>query len=445
MKIKQLTLSISLATTIFASQYSAPVMATPATDLGVKIGEKVASLILGEIFSSIFAGADPAATPAQVQNIVNNGFNQAALNEIGTKLNTVLGAISDYNYDADYEVNLTTVENIRNAAQNLQADVRTNMSNDNFMVLAKAYIVATNVRLAFLSERRRYYQQKGIADLKTGETTQQQLDTIIDSENKIIAAAAFESLTDMATMFYQHFYDKTPSTQGCLYKYPITPWVESNGQLGENFDINGVDRSTVTCRHYDPIAPEGTKLVKSNWGTMTSFNRLLIYTAIFPGKQVPFNSTDVMEVHKNDLWAFSIKKYADLTGPFGNDFHMMVVKGEDLARYTRNLNLVTKYPNEIGDVESQVISWLDIIASAKDEDKLQYGMRKATQIGVLQSKMTERYSAKHANVVAAHKQWFSSKLQGWGLAADHAPTRIQFSTTDHYPTDAPAWLADAMN
>ncbi|MFC3032329.1 hypothetical protein ACFOEE_07350 [Pseudoalteromonas fenneropenaei] len=443
MILKKLALTSAVAAAIFAAQYSTPAHANAATDVGIKIGEKVASLILGEVFSSIFDKGDPAATPQQVQDIVNNGFNKAAMDEIDIQLSNVMSSISDYNYTLSYTTNLTTVESIRNSAGAVQSAVAVKMSNGNFMQLAKTYITATNVRLAFLSERRRYIKLKGEKAVVAGEMTAAELTAQIAEENRITAQAAFDSLTDLAKFFYAHFYDTTPHTQGCLYKYPETPWVSSRGLIGQNKDTIGVDRSTVTCRNYKQIPPVGAP--KDIYYTSPAGAIMMYGAPISPGNEVPFNSTDIMEVHKNEYRAFSIKKYANLTGPFALDFHMLVVKGDDLARYVRNLNLITKYPNELGDVESQVISWIDIIAAYGNNDQLVYAMRKATQIGVLQNKLTDRYKARHAAAVASQEQWFKGKLNEWGLAQTNAPTRIEFSTTNHYPTDAPAWLADAMN
>lgn len=453
--MNKLGLCVATATTIFTLLNSQQAAAAGTTDVGVKLAEKVASLLIGEAFSSVFGGEDPAATPAEVQSIVDAGFNKAALNEVQVQLGSVMSSIDAYNYTLDYKYNGQIVNDIVSQTGTVQTQVGVHMNHDNFVSLLKTYMTASTVRLAYLSERRRYVQLEGQEEIDNlsaadaaakGKQMVADLAANIQGENAVIAAAALESVTDLANFFYEDFYEKGPGTQGCLYKYPETPWSFPDGRLGLNRDMSGDERTTVTCRNYNYIIPAA---VGDDWMGYTSNNGYGVFTAQ-AGKPMnifgttPWQTTDVMAIHKDDLWAFSFKKWQNNPGPHQFDYHMMVVKGEDLARYVRNLNSITKYPNLFGDIEGQAITWIDIIASNGNSDQLSSALKKATELGVEHSKLTSRYSAKHPAVVAAFEQWYQGKLSTWGLSSDHAPTRISFNSTVFYPTDAPAWLADAM-
>jgi murein DD-endopeptidase MepM/ murein hydrolase activator NlpD len=435
--MRKMGLCVATATTIFTLLNSHQAAANATTDVGVKLAEKVASLLIGEAFSSIFGGDDPAATPQEVQNIVDAGFNKAALNEVQVELGSVMSSIDTYNWTSDYKYNGQIINDIVNQTGKVQTQVGVHMNHDNFVSLIKTYMTASTVRLAFLSERRRYIQVEGqeeIDDLSAADAaskgTQMAADLAanIQGENAIIASAALESVTGLANYFYEDFFETGPGSQGCIYKYPETPWVAPNYISQSNRDMATNDRSTVTCRNYGPMIG------------MTATMPVPIYLK----DTTPWQNTDVMAINKDDLWAFSFKKWPKNVGPHQYDYHMLVVKGEDLARYVRNLNSITKYPDLFGDVEGQVISWIDIIASNGNNDQLSSALKKATELGVEHSKLTSRYQAKHASVVAAFEQWYQGKLATWGLSSDHAPTRISFNPTIFYPTDAPAWLADAM-
>jgi hypothetical protein len=448
--MRKMGLCLATATTIFTLLNSHQASASATTDVGVKLAEKVATLLIGEAFSSIFGGDDPAATPQEVQNIVDAGFNQAALNEVQVELGSVMSSIDAYNWTSDYKYNGQIINDIVSQTGTVQTQVGVHMSHDNFVSLIKTYMTASTVRLAFLSERRRYIQVEGqeeIDDLSTedaatkGAQMAAELAANIQGENAIIASAALEGVSDLANYFYEDFFEKGPGSQGCIYKYPESPWSLPTGILGSNTDYDDKDRSTVTCRHYNAIIPQGltylqAKFASTTWDPKTQPMEIFGTT--------PWQNTDVMAINKDDLWAFSFKKWPNNVGPHQFDYHMLVVKGEDLARYVRNLNSITKYPDLFGDVEGQVISWIDIIASNGNNDQLSSALKKATELGVEHSKLTSRYQAKHASVVAAFEQWYQGKLSTWGLSSNNAPTRIDFNPTVFYPTDAPVWLADAM-
>ncbi|GLX79043.1 hypothetical protein tinsulaeT_23830 [Thalassotalea insulae] len=451
--MKKTKLSLATATTIFTLLYTQPATATGTTDVGVKLAEKVASLLIGEAFSSIFGGDDPAATPEQVQNIVDAGFNKAALNEVQVEIGSVMSSIDTYNYTLDYKYNGQIVNDIVSQTGTVQTQVGVHMNHDNFVSLIKTYMSASTVRLAFLSERRRYVQLEGQEEIDNlsaadaaskGQQMAADLAANIQGENAVIAGAALESVSDLANFFYEDFYEKGPGTQGCIYKYPESPWSFPDGRLASNIDGAGKDRSTVTCRNYAKLIPQGTTFIEY-MGTAGAITASKYGWPMNIFGTTPWQTTDVMPIHKDDLWAFSIKKWQNNPGPHQFDYHMMVVKGEDLARYVRNLNSISKYPVLFGDVESQAITWIDIIASNGNSDQLSSALKKATELGVEHSKLTSRYKAKHPAVVAAFEQWYQSKLSTWGLSSDHAPTRISFNSAVFYPTDAPAWLADAMN
>ncbi|WP_144391777.1 hypothetical protein [Pleionea sediminis] len=451
--LKKFGISLATGTLVFSLMHPQNAEANPATDLGMKLAEKVAGLLIGEAFSSIFGGEDPAATPEQVQNIVDQGFNTAALNEVQVEMGSVMSSIDTYNYTLDYKYNGQIINDIVSQTGTVQTRVGVHMNHDNFVSLIKTYMTASTVRLAFLSERRRYVKEDGQEEIDNlssadaaakGKQMAAELAAKIQGENSAIAGAALESVTDLANFFYEDFYEKGPGTQGCLYKYPETPWSFPDGRLGANMDMSGKDRSTVTCRSYGNILPQGTQPAEYMGSIAT----------ITAGKHgwpmnvfgtTPWQTTDVMPIHKDDLWAFSIKKWNNNPGPHIYDYHMFVVKGEDLARYVRNLNSITKYPNWFGDVEGQALTWIDIIASNGNDNQLSSALKKATELGVLHTKLVDRYKAKHPGVVANFEQWFGTKLSTWGLSPEHAPTRIEFNPKEYYPTDAPAWLADAMN
>ncbi|HSG53533.1 MAG TPA: hypothetical protein VLA40_15610 [Rheinheimera sp.] len=435
--MNKLGLCLATATTIFTLLNTQHAAASTSTDIGIKLAEKVAGLILGDAFESIFGGTDPAATPQQVQNIVDEGFNQAALDQIEVSIGDVFNGINTYNPKSNYATNKNKIDKIVDDAGTVQNEVRTHMNHNNFVALLKTYTTAATLRLGFLSERRRYIQETGQAEIDNltaadaaskGQEMAAKLSAELQEENNILATIALEGVTDLANFFYEDFYEKGPGTQGCIYKYPETPWVASNYVAQSNKDFIGRDRSTVTCRNYGPMFKMGV--------TMPMPVELVNTT--------PWQSTDVMPVHINDLWAFSIKKWSNNPGPHIYDYHMLVVKGEDLARYVRNLNSITKYPIWFGDIEKQAITWIDIIASNGNSDQLASALKKATELGVEHNKLTSRYQAKHPAVVATFEQWFQGKLAGWGLSSNNAPTRINFNPTVFYPTDAPAWLADAM-
>ncbi|AWL10846.1 hypothetical protein HMF8227_00340 [Saliniradius amylolyticus] len=435
--MNKLGLCLATATTIFTLLNSQQAAASATTDIGVKLAEKVAGLILGDAFESIFGGDDPAATPQEVQHIVDEGFNQAALDQIEVSIGDVFNGINTYNPKSSYPTNKNKIDKIVDDSGTVQNEVRTHMNHNNFVPLLKTYTTAATLRLGFLSERRRYIQEMGqdeidnlsAADAATkGQEMAAKLAAELQEENNIIATIALEGVTDLANFFYEDFYEKGPGTQGCIYKYPETPWVAPNYVAPNNKDFVGQDRSTVTCRKYGPMGKTGP----------------IGPIPVDVASTTPWQTTDVMPVHQDDLWAFSFKKWENNPGPHKYDYHMMVVKGEDLARYVRNLNSITKYPNWFGDVETQAITWIDIIASNGNDDQLLSSLKKATELGVLHSKLTARYHAKHPSVVAEFEQWFQGKLSSWGFSSDHVPTRISFDPTEFYPTDAPAWLADAM-
>jgi len=456
--LKKLGISLATGTLVFTLLQPQKAEANAATDLGVKLAEKVAGLLIGEAFSSIFGGDDPAATPQEVQNIVNAGFNQAALDEIQVDLGTVMTSINKYNYTLSYKFNGQTIGDIIEHTGKVQTQVGVHMNHDNFMSLAKTYMSASTVQLAFLSERRRYVQldaEEKIDDINENNdlTAQQKADKIkevkadlatqIQGENNAIAGAALESVTGLANFFYEDFYEKGPSHQGCIYKYPETPWSTPNGILGRNRDYDNKDRSTVTCRNYAYIIPQGM-----SWEVASMTPRNTGVPSMSPLKifgTTPWQSTDVMAIHKDDLWAFSIKKWNSNPGPHDQDYHMMVVKGEELARYIRNLNSITKYQDTLGNVEGIVLSWLDIVVSHGNFDQFASAAMKATKLGVEHSKIANRYREKHPAWVSEFDKWFARKLTNWDLSPEHAPTRIEFNKKEYYPTDAPAWLADAMN
>ncbi|WP_088329625.1 hypothetical protein [Lacimicrobium sp. SS2-24] len=451
--MNKLGLCLATATTVFTLLNSQQAVASSTTDIGIKLAEKVAGLILGDAFESIFGGDDPAATPQQVQNIVDEGFNQAALDQIEVSIGDVFNGINTYNPNSNYLKNKNKIDKIVDDAGTVQNEIRTHMNHNNFVALLKTYTTATTLRLGFLSERRRYIQEVGQAEIDgltaadaatKGQEMAANLTAELQEENNIIATIALEGVTDLANFFYEDFYEKGPGTQGCLYKYPETPWSFPDGRLGLNRDMSGDERTTVTCRNYNYIIPAA---VGDKWmNYMSNYPQMIgMYgKSMNVSGTTPFQTTDVMPIHKDDLWAFSFKKWQNNPGAHQYDYHMMVVKGEDLARYVRNLNSITKYPNWFGDVETQAITWIDIIASNGNSDQLSSALKKATELGVEHSKLTARYKAKHPSVVAAFEQWFQGKLSTWGLSSDHAPTRISFDPTVFYPTDAPAWLADAM-
>ena len=434
--LKKFTLAATTAAVIFALPYSSQAHA----DVGSKVAEKVASMILEEVFGSIFAKEDPAATAQEVQDIVENAFNKEALDNIGIKMDSVFSSISDYNYKLDYaDTNSQIIYDLQTRSNEIQSAIEHHMSHANFMALVKTYMAASTVRIAFLSERRRYVKIAGDAAIAAGTETAEELAAKIESENNIIANAALQSLSDVADFFYEDFYETGPSTQGCLYKYPVTPWVTSNGIIGLNTDIANQDRSTVTCRNYPSVRVDTTGMNQYQNGFMG-----MVVAGVSPSAQTPFNSTDIMEVHKDDLWAFSIKKWANNPGPHAQDYHMIVVKNQDLARHIRNVNSITKYPELIGDIEGQVITWLDIIATTDQSTSLMLqGLKKAVELGIDYELLSNRYKAKHDNTVANFNSWYSGKLSGWGLNWDMRPTRINFNKSTFYPTDAPAWLVAA--
>lgn len=430
--LRKFTLAATTAAVIFALPYSNQAHA----DVGSKVAEKVASMILGEVFDSIFGKENPAATAQQVQEIVKDAFNKEALDNIGIKMDSVFSSIADYNYKLDYATtNSQIIYDLQTRSNEIQSAIEHHMSHANFMALLKTYMAASTVRIAFLSERRRYVKLAGDAAVAAGTETAEELAAKIQGENNIIANAAFQSLSDVADFFYEDFYETGPSTQGCLYKYPVTPWVTSNGFLGLNQDVYFRDRSTVTCRNYSNIKkdpsflPEPVRFALANDYGIT------------PALQTTFKSTDIMEVHKDDLWAFSIKKWANNPGPHVLDYHMIVVKNQDLARQVRNINSITKYPEQLGDIEGQVITWLDIIATTdQSTGLLLQGLRKAVELGVDYELLSNRYKAKHSNTIANFNSWYLGKLSGWGLTWDTRPTRINFNKSEFYPTNAPAWL-----
>lgn len=449
--LKKIGMSVATGTLVFTLVHPQTADANAATDLGVKLAEKVAGLLIGEAFSSIFGGDNPAATPREVQNIVDEGFNTAALNEVQVEIGSVMSSIDTYNYKLGYKYNGQIITDIVNQAGTVQNQVSVHMNHNNFVPLIKTYMTASTVRLAFLSERRRYVKEDGQEEIDNlsaadaaakGQQMAAELASQIQGENSAIAGAALESVSDLANFFYEDFYEKGPGTQGCIYKYPQTPWSSPNGVLGSNTDYDNKDRSTVTCRHYNSIIPQGLSYPQAKF-LLGSWDKTKQPMNIFG--TTPWQTTDVMAINKNDLWAFSIKKWNNNPGAHVYDYHMLVVKSEDLARYVRNLNSITKYSDWFGDVEGQALSWIDIIASNGNDDQLSSALKKATELGVLHSKLVSRYQVKHPAVVASFEQWFSSKLATWGLSPQHAPTRIEFNPKEYYPTDAPAWLADAMN
>lgn len=432
---------VILLSTVALSIVTSPMVSSPlnaqVTPSGValKIGEKIGSLLLGQLFDSLFSGPDPL-TAEQVQTIVSDGFNQAALNEIESDLTGLSGNIINYVYNSSWEYNNVPVTTFISKSTDLQHLIKTHMSHHNFMTLVKPFMAATSIRLTYLSERRRYIHLDMAQKLSAGQITQQDYNNAVKAQSEAIANAAMESLSLLADFFYEDFNDTGPGRQGCIYKYPETPWVV-NGQIGTNRSIDGQDRSTVTCRHYAIInnaavgdsAPELAKAV----------------SGINLSGSVPWQSTDVMPVHKNDYWAFSFKKWSDQTGPHTNDYHMLVVKGEDLARYLRNLNSIEKYPSEFGNVQEQVLHWIDIIAAASDEERLLHALKQATKLGVHNSHFVPRLRAKHGKTINDFSLWFAAKkLGGWGLGPMLEPTAISFPKDNPYPTDAPAWLAPAM-
>lgn len=442
---KKIGMSLATGSFIFALLQPQQAQATATTDLGMKLAEKVAGLLVGEAFSSIFGGSDPAATPQEVQNIVNSGFNKAALNEIQVEIGTVMTTINTYNYTLSFDFNDSIIGGIIEQTGKVQTQVGIHMNHDNFMTLIPTYMSASTVQLAFLSERRRYVQLDGENQIKVINdnadfTAQQKADKIaevkaqlatrIQGENQTIAHIALQSITHLADFFYEDFYERGPASQGCIYKYPETPWVAPNYISPSNKDFSGNDRSTVTCRDYAPLLNDH---VTAN----TPYKHITAFT--------PWKTTDIMPVHNNDFWAFSIKKWDSNPGPHDQDYHMLVVKGEDLARYIRNLNSITKYSSVLGDIEGQVLSWMDIIASHGDINQLASATMKATKLGVVPTTMINRYKAKHVSLASHYKEWYERKLSGWGLSDKTYPTRIEFDPKEYYPTDAPAWLADAMN
>ncbi len=432
--LKKFALSAVTAAVIVASQFPSTAHATPATDVGTKIAEKVATLVLGEVFSSIFGGADPAATPQEVQNIVNEGFNKAAMNEIDTQLGAVMSSIVNYNWQLDYATtNSQAIHDLYTEASCIQSNLKTHMSHNNFVPLIKTYVTASTVRIAFLSERRRNVKILAEAEVEAGTKTAEELASMIAGENTVIANAAFDSLSDLANFFYEDFYETAPGQQGCIYKYPETPWITSDGRLGANRDATKQDRSTVSCRNYANILPQ----------EVTSVGDAIAGVDVY--HSTPWKSTDIQQAKKNDLWAFSVRKWDSNPGPFNNDYHMLMVKGEDLARYVRNLNSISKYPDLLGDIEGQVLSWVDIIAANGDQELLTHALKKATELGVEQSTLANRYVGKHPDAIIALKTWFADKLRGWGLNNKMAPTRIAFPKDNPYPTEAPQWLGAAMN
>lgn len=450
--MNKLGLCLATATTIFTLLNTQHAAASTSTDIGIKLAEKVAGLILGDAFESIFGGTDPAATPQQVQNIIDEGFNQAALDQIEVSIGDVFNGINTYNPKSNYATNKNKIDKIVDDAGTVQNEVRTHMNHNNFVALLKTYTTAATLRLGFLSERRRYIQEVGQAEIdgltaadaaSKGQEMAAKLSAELQEENNILATIALEGVTDLANFFYEDFYEKGPGTQGCLYKYPETPWASPDGRLASNFDGANKDRSTVTCRNYARLIPQGTDFT-AYMGTGAGITASKYGWPMDLFGTTPWQNTDVMPVHKDDLWAFSIKKWQNNPGPHQYDYHMLVVKGEDLARYVRNLNSITKYPNWFGDIETQAITWIDIIASNGNSDQLASALKKATELGVEHSKLTSRYQAKHPAVVATFEQWFQGKLAGWGLSSNNAPTRINFNPTVFYPTNAPAWLADAM-
>ncbi len=450
---KKIGTSLAIASLTFTLLHPQTAEANAATDLGMKLAEKVAGLIIGEAFSSIFGGDNPAATPDEVQKIVNDGFNKAAMNEIEVELGSVMSSLDAYNWRLDYQYNSNTIDSVIEQTGTIRTQVGVHMSHSNFMTLAKTYMAASSVRLAFLSERRRYVKfdgQQAIDDLSGDDIANKaqqmgsELAGKIESENQIIAKTALDSVSALANFFYEDFYEKGPGNQGCIYKYPETPWSFPDGRLGANTDISGKDRSTVTCRSYGNILPQGTQPAQYI-GMMATITSGKYGWPMNVFGTTPWQTTDVMPIHKDDLWAFSIKKWDSNPGPHDQDYHMLVVKGEDLSRYVRNLNSITKYSDALGDIEGQVMSWIDIIAANGNDDQLISALKKATELGVEHVKLVNRYKTKHAGVISSFEQWFSGKLSTWGLSNDHAPTRINFVKNQFYPTDAPAWLADAMN
>ncbi|NVJ62559.1 MAG: hypothetical protein HWE27_19385 [Gammaproteobacteria bacterium] len=445
--LKKLGMSVATGALIFTLLQPQEAQANAATDLGMKLAEKVAGLLIGEAFSSIFGGENPAATPQEVQNIVNAGFNQAALNEIEVDLGTVMSSINKYNYTLSYKFNGQTIGDIIEQTGKVQTQVGVHMNHNNFMTLAKTYMSASTVQLAFLSERRRYVQLEAEEKIESINddndlTAQQKADKITDvkadlatqiqGENNTIAGAALESVTGLANFFYEDFYEKGPGSQGCIYKYPETPWVAPNFVAANNKDFAMNDRPTVTCRNYGPML-KMTSTVGAPFIPVDIFGT------------TPWQSTDVMATHKDDLWAFSIKKWSSNPGPHDNDYHMLVIKGEDLSRYVRNLNSITKYQESLGDVEGMVLSWIDIVIAHGDVNQSASALMKATKLGIEHSKLVNRYKAKHAELVYHFNVWFEGKLNKWGLSSQNAPTRIEFNPKEYYPTNAPVWLEDAMN
>jgi len=204
--MNKLGLCLATATTIFTLLNTQHAAASTSTDIGIKLAEKVAGLILGDAFESIFGGTDPAATPQQVQNIVDEGFNQAALDQIEVSIGDVFNGINTYNPKSNYATNKNKIDKIVDDAGTVQNEVRTHMNHNNFVALLKTYTTAATLRLGFLSERRRYIQEVGQAEIdgltaadaaSKGQQMAAKLSAELQEENNILATIALEGVTDL--------------------------------------------------------------------------------------------------------------------------------------------------------------------------------------------------------------------------------------------------------
>ncbi|HEY9030577.1 MAG TPA: hypothetical protein VIM93_04390 [Kangiella sp.] len=458
--LKKLGISFATGALIFTLLLPKYAEASKATDLGMKLAEKVAGLIIGEAFTSLFGddSTPPAVTKAEVQSIVDAGFSQAALDALQVSVGKINKGLDIFNHLSPWSDNTVAIGLILEGTGDAWSQATQNINHDNFVPVVRAYMTAVTVRLVFLSERRRFKKEtreeaidsvgigtdmtaQQIADKK--EELTRKMVAEMNEESRIIASTALDALTDMSNFFYEDFYENGPAKQGCIYKYPETPWV-TNGVLGSNTDTEDKNRATVNCRHYDWILPQGVSY-KTYKGMIDGKLGGSDYTAMNIFATTPWQSTDVMPVHRNDYWAFSFKKWQNNPGPHIYDYHMMVVKGEDLARYVRNLNSITKYPNWFGDIEGLALRWIDIIAANGDTNQFASALMKATKLGVEHSTLVNRYKDKHGEMVYHFEKWYTGKLSEWGLSRQYAPTRIEFNPKEYYPTDAPAWLKEAMN
>jgi len=365
MKSKLISI-FAMATLAFAASTSTAAESTVG-NLGMKIAEKIISAVAGEIIGDLFGDGPSGLTKAEVAQAINDAFEKATTQEMNQMQQALANKIRIYdqgNYDQAWE--------IMNDAGNLQALVESHISKGNSTVAIPAFVAAWNARLTFAAEG---YRIQGT-----------------DSAKQRIVTESLHGLSYLNSYMRNYFRDTTRNNNPCIKKVAETR-LRLNGAVGSNMTeklasampFKRIDVSTQYCFGNGRVLKDNPKVLQMA-AMMTSFSDDAVINL---GGAWYMRTTDMGKALHEDLWLFAGK-----TSATGNDYFLEQSKSEEFAHMLRNQYILRRYPDDLGDLHSNVLGWIDIVkAMHTTTSEMRTALNYAVKLGIGWNTLKSRYKA----------------------------------------------------